>query len=240
MFVFPYQVCDEEVRLIRETARSVKIRRRRVENTLSFYDNNEDAEDEIIESKWTIVRQRLPEILAMSENYKPKSIRAQLVFLIALMNRKANEAEEALQFRNSISGSIAGLVSSNGILPKVKRNGNFRLKRIPSKQMIYVDFEGLSFSIPTRQFFLGAMSDDDNKSLVQLCPQPMGEMLVNLSKTKIIDDSKQFERARFKMRLTKFLFFLLYSVLIGMVFLLAISLSNTIFRFERDSKIIFQ
>jgi hypothetical protein len=54
-------------------------------------------------------------------------------------------------------------------------------------------------------------------------------MLINLSKTKVVDDRRQYRRALFKMRVGKMLFFSLFIFISGMILALIISATDTVF-----------
>ncbi len=213
---------------------TVKLRRRRAQATRSFYDNNEDDENEHILSKWTIVRQRLPDILALSENYKPSTMRAQLVFLVALMNKQANDlANESRQSnRYEYNNTISHIVPSSVIIDISGRRRLICLKRIPPEQVIHVDVDNLSFSIPTRQFILAISRGSAQQTAAKYCPPAISDMLIDISKAKLIDDRRQYKRAQFKMRLGQMIFFVVFIVIISMVLALVIAATNTIFKFD--------
>ena len=205
----------------------IRLRRRYYSESVFSY-SNKDSEDEIepIISKWTIVRQRLPDILAMSTTYKPTSFRAQLMLLVAMMNRQTNEL-------NTSSHAIANAKPAR--LPRtvsIKIDGRrqyINLKRIPPEQVIHVDVEGFSFSIPTRQLILAISRGDAHETAAKYCPPAISELLINLSKTKVVDDGLQYKRALYKTRIGQTLYFGLFMFMVSMIFMLMISATNTLF-----------
>ena len=208
----------------------MKLRRRRAQAALSFYDNNEADEQEPIVSKWTIVRQRLPDILALSATYKPTSIRAQLVLLVSMMNKQstgivANSIERMAFEHNTF---ISQIVPSNVILDISGRSRLICLKRIPSEQMIHVDIDSLSFSIPTRQFILAISRGHVHETAARYCPPAISDMLIDLSKTKVNQDRRQYERAQFKMRFGQGLFLCVFIYIISMMFALITTATKTV------------
>ena len=213
------------VSTVTERKYAVKLRRRRAQATLSFYDNAEADEHETIISKWTIVRQRLPDILALSSAYKPKSMRAQLVLLVALMNKQADQTnnEEPELMSNEQNKIISNTVPSSVILDISGRSRLIFLKRIPSQQMIHVDVDNLSFSIPTRQFIFAISRGNAQQAAAKFCPPAISEMLIDLSKTKVNQESLQYQRAQIKMRLGRMLFFFLFILIISMMLTLIIA-----------------
>ncbi|CAF4031290.1 unnamed protein product [Rotaria sp. Silwood2] len=217
---------QEHVSIVNERIHGVKLRHRRAQTTLSFYDNNLDEENQHIISKWTIVRQRLPDILALSDTYKPKSVRAQLILLVALMNKQTNELIS--EYNNTISH----IVPSNVIIDISGRSQLICLKRIPSQQMIHVDVNGLSFSIPTRQFILAVSRGDSNETAVRYCPLAIRDMLIDLSKTKAIEERQQYRRAQFKMYVGKILFLLIFIFIIIMMLALILSVTDAMFKLD--------
>jgi len=229
-------VDERRVSLVNETSHSIKLRRRhRNQETKSLYDNNEDEENEHIVSKWSIVRQRLPDILALSETYKPNGIQAQLVLLAALINKQSSESanqSNKLNLQDKYNNTISRIVPTNVVLDISGRRQIICLKRIPSEQVIHVDVDNLSFSIPTRQFIL-SISPVHTKSIVaKYCPPAISDMLIDLSKTKIIDDRRQYKRAQFKMRIGQMMFLIVLILIITMALALIIGATNTIFKLD--------
>ncbi|CAF2886030.1 unnamed protein product [Rotaria sp. Silwood2] len=197
---------QEHVSIVNERIHGVKLRHRRAQTTLSFYDNNLDEENQHIISKWTIVRRRLPDILALSDTYKPKSVRAQLILLVALMNKQANELIS--EYNNTISH----IVPSNVIIDISGRSQLICLKRIPSQQMIHVDVY--------------------NGHAVRYCPLAIRDMLIDLSKTKAIEERQQYRRAQFKMYVGKILFLLIFIFIIIMMLALILSVTDAMFKLD--------
>ena len=212
----------------------MKLRRRRAQATLSFYDNADDDDNEHVISKWTIVRRRLPDILALSETYKPTSMRAQLVLLVASMHRQAvadkNRSRQAT-FDNYAS-SVPPAIPTNVVIEIDGRSQVICLKRIPSEQVIHVDVDGLSLSIPTRQFILAISRGQSQDAAMKYCPSEISDMLINLSKTKIIDDRKQLQRAKFRMRMGQSLFYVIFIFIAAMMLALMIGATYAIVRLE--------
>lgn len=213
----------------------MKLRRRRAQAALSFYDNNEGDEQEPILSKWTIVRQRLPDILALSGTYKPTSVRAQLVLLVALMNRQSgNIVNDSIgQLVTEHNTFISHIVPSNVILDISGRSRLICLKRIPSEQMIHVDIDSLSFSIPTRQFILAISRGHAHETATRYCPPAISDMLIDMSKTKVNQDRRQYERAQFKMRLGQILFFCTFVLIISMMLALIMATTRAVMNLNR-------
>ncbi|CAF3334235.1 unnamed protein product [Rotaria sp. Silwood1] len=222
------------VSIVNERIHGVKLRHRRAQTALSFYDNNLDDEDKYTISKWTIVRRRLPDILALSDTYKPKSVRAQLILLVALMNRQTNKLLD--EYDNTISH----IVPSNVIIDISGRSQLIRLKRIPSEQVIHVDVNGLSFSIPTRQFILAVSRGDANETAVRYCPPAIRDMLIDLSKTKVIEERQQYKRAQFKMYVGKSLFLFIFMFIIIMMLALMLSVTDAIFKLDSFNQTLSQ
>lgn len=179
-------------------------------------------------SKWIIVRRRLPDILALSRTYKPKNIRGQLVLLIAAMNKQSQQLRQ-LNWLN-YNQELARLPST----VVIDHNGNNKsiyLEDIPSQQVIYVDVDGLSFSVPTRQLILAISRGDANLASVKDSPQPQDiiNMLVNLSKKKIVDDGKHSRQVLLRLRIGKIIFSTLFIFIIGMLLVLMIGATNALF-----------
>ena len=225
------------VSTVTERKYGVKLRRRRAQATLSFYDNAEADEHETIESKWTIVRQRLPDILALSLDYKPKSVRAQLVLLVALMNKQSGQtnSEEPELMSNEQNKIISHIVPSSVILDISGRSRLIFLKRIPSQQMIHVDIDNLSFSIPTRQFIFAISRGNAQQAAAKFCPPAISEMLIDLSKTKVNQESLQYQRAQIKMRLGQMLFFVLFILIISMILTLIPAATRSIVKLKSSN-----
>jgi hypothetical protein len=195
------------------------LRRYRTDSILSFYDNLTESR-----SKWMIVRQRLPDILALSPTYKPSSVRSQIILLITLMHRQTSQLRRLSN--NDYNTSLARI--SNTVIVNIGDRSRFiYLKRIPSEQMIHVDVDGLVFSIPTRQFIIAISQGYGHETAAKYCPPAIGDMLINLSKTKVADDGRQYTRALFKQRVGKMLFFSLYIFIIGMMLALTIGSAKT-------------
>lgn len=102
------------------------------------------------------------------------------------------------------------------------------LNHIPPQQMIHVDIDGLSFSIPTRQFIIAISRGENLQTATKFCPPAMTDMLVKLSKTKVVHDGKQHRRVIVRMRIGKILFFALFTFIIGMLFILILSITNVL------------
>lgn len=209
--------------LVTERLYPIKLRRRRAQASRSFYDNHEEDEDEPIVSKWTIVRQRLPDILALSQTYKPTSIRAQLVLLVSLMNRQTtNHLTQSQQIYYPMSNkTISKIIPNNVIIDISGRSRSIRMKSIPPDQVIYVDVDNLSFAIPTRQLIF-AISRGNIHETWKYCPPAISEMLIDISKAKVYDDRRQYERAQFQMRIGQALFLFGFLFVIVMVIILIV------------------
>ena len=104
------------------------------------------------------------------------------------------------------------------------------LKRIPPEQVIHVDIDGLAFSIPTRQFIIAISRGYAHQTAAKYCPPAISEMLIDLSKTKVADDGRQYKRALFKSRVGKMLFFSLFAFISGMILALIISAASTVLK----------
>jgi hypothetical protein len=206
----------------------IQLPRYRSDSILSCYDNQiEDDENLWKVSKWSIVRQRLPDILALSPTYKPSSIRAQLILLIALMTRQSNQSDQ-LSISDSLHNPL--LIPASVMVNIGNRNRIIKLKRIPPDQMIHVDIDGLTFSIPTRQFIIAISRGDAHETAAKYCPPAISDMLIDLSKTKVVDDGKQYRRALFKMRLGKTLFLSLFIFISAMFLALFVSTTTTVLK----------
>jgi hypothetical protein len=205
-----------------ERLRMIQLRRYSRESIFSFYDNEIENK-----SKWSIVRQRLPDILSLSTTYKPTNVRTQLILLISLMNRQTNQLR---RLSNYDLNQNLSFFPTHVIVNIGNRDRIISLKRIPIEQMIHVDVDGLAFSIPTRQFIIAISQGYAHAAAAQYCPPAISDMLINLSKTKVADDGRQYRRALFKMRIGKILFFTLFIFIGGMILALFISATNTIFK----------
>ncbi|CAF4722000.1 unnamed protein product, partial [Rotaria magnacalcarata] len=199
----------------------------RVQSIFSFYDNYVENEDGRSQSKWTIVRRRLPDILALSSTYKPKSVRAQLFLLMALMNRQSSELHQSSDNKSNLELSCA---PQSVIINIGGHNRLIHLKLIPPQQMIHVDVDGLTFSIPTRQFIAAISRGDAYQAASKFFPPAITNMLINLSKTKVADDGIQYQRIRLRMRIGKILFFSLFTFIIGMMLILILSTMNILLK----------
>ena len=200
------------------------MRHHRTDSILSYYDNATLTENK---SKWTIVRQRLPDILALSTTYKPRTTRTQLVLLIALMHRQTNQLRRLSDFQ-STTNSL--LIPASVLVNIAGRSRIIQLKRIPPDQMIHVDIDGRAFSIPTRQFIIAISYGYAHEAAAKYCPPAITDMIINLSKTKVVDDNKQYHRTLLKRRIGKMLFFSLFIFISMMILALVISSVNTIFK----------
>jgi hypothetical protein len=202
----------------------IQLRPYRSGSIFSCSDRTTETENE---SKWSIVRQRLPDILALSNTYKPTNVRTQLALLIALMNRQSNELRRLsyCHFDQNLSR-----FPTNVIVKIAGRSRLVSLKRIPMEQMIHVDHDGRSFSIPTRQFIVAISQGYAQEAAAKYCPPAISEMLIDLSKTKVADDGKQYKRALVKLRMGKMLFFSLFIFISGMILALVISAAKTVFQ----------
>jgi hypothetical protein len=96
--------------------------------------------------------------------------------------------------------------------------------------MIHVDLDDLSFSIPTRQFVIAISHGYSRERAAKYCPPAISDMLITLSKTKLVDDRKQYKRALFKMRIGQALFFSIFIFIIGMILALVISSTSTLLK----------
>lgn len=192
------------------------------ESIFSFYDNYIENE---VGSKWAIVRQRLPDILALSTDYKPTNIRTQLLLLIALMNKQVNQIRELnnYDFNTSLTH-----IPTNVIVNIAGRSRFIHLKRVPPEQMIHVDVDGVTFSIPARQFIIAISRGYAHETASKYCPPALSDILINLSKTKFVDDRKQYKRALLKRRIGKMLFFSLFIFISGMILSLMISAGSAL------------
>ncbi|CAF0947102.1 unnamed protein product [Rotaria sordida] len=219
------QLCNEDKTSINNRFNMKQLRRYQSQSKFSFYDNDLENKDETIISKWTIVRQRLPDILALSTTYKPTSIRTQLLLLIALMNRQSNSLHKLST--NNLNDDLS--CNPTSVIINISgRNRLIYLKRIPPQQMIHVDVDSLSFSIPTRQFIIAISRGDAYNAASKFCPPAITDMLIDLSKTKVVGEGLLYQQTLFKRRIGKMLFFALFIFIIGMMLILMISTVNTL------------
>jgi hypothetical protein len=161
-------------------------------------------------------------------------MRAQLVFLVALMNKQATDlANESRQLnRYEYNNTLSHIVPSSVIIDISGRRRLICLKRIPPEQVIHVDVDNLSFSIPTRQFILAISRGSAQQTAAKYCPPAISDMLIDISKAKLIDDRRQYKRAQIKRRLGRVLFLVVFIFMITMVFALIIGATKTIFTFD--------
>jgi hypothetical protein len=130
------------------------------------------------------------------------------------------------------NNAISHIVPNNVTLDISGRSRLICLKRIPAEQVIHVDVDGLSFTIPTRQFILSISRGNAQKTAAKYCPPAMSEMLTNISKSKIIDESRQYKRAQFKMRIGQTIFLSVFLLILTMVFTLVIGATKTLFQLD--------
>ena len=207
-----------------ERLRMFRLRRCRTESIFSYYDNPVAHESE---SKWALVRHRLPDVLALSPTYKPTNIRTQLMILIALMNKQSDQSPSLNNY--DLSTSLSRFPAN--VIVKIGGRSRFvHLKRIPPEQVIHVDIEGLAFSIPTRQFIVAISRGYAHQTAAKYCPPAVSEMLIDLSKTKVADEGRQYKRALFKRRVGKMLFFSLFAFISGMILALIIGAGSTVLK----------
>lgn len=186
-----------------------------------------DAPSESAVSKWTIVRQRLPEILTMSTTYKPKSTRNQLILLVALMNKESHQLQplshdplmrQTRDLPHTVTISIDG------------RRRYIDMKLIPPEQMIHIDIDGFEVTLPTREFIVAISRGDVHDTAIRYCPPAIRQMLIDLSKTKLIRDGQLYRQTRIKIRLGKTCYFCLFLLLIGMMLILMLSISDVLWK----------
>ena len=193
----------------------------------SFSNPSFSDENESYISKWTIVRQRLPEVLALNPHYRPTSIRARLMLLVAMINKQTDQVRglncECLSITEK-SPPTTVMINIDG------RERYISLKRIPPEQIIHVDMDGLTFSIPIRQLIVAVSLGNAHQTAVKYCPPAVRELLIDLSKTKVINDGRQYRRALYRTRLGQSLYLLLLMLLISMVLALIVSASRTIWK----------
>ncbi|CAF1288068.1 unnamed protein product [Adineta ricciae] len=194
---------------------------------LSFYDNQMFEDDVPMTSKWAIVRQRLPDILALSPTYKPFSTQAQLLLLVGSISQQAKKEQKLDVSEQRLNRTNT---PSNVVIHIAGRRRLIYLKHIPSDQMIHVDVDHLSFSIPTRQFILAISRGDAYKTAARYCPPAISDLLITLSQTKVIDDGRQYKRALYKMRIGQSLFLSVFILISAMMFFLVLGMTNTLFK----------
>jgi hypothetical protein len=150
------------------------------------------------------------------------------------MNKQANDhiAESFQLMKNEFPNTISHIVPSTVIVDISGRSRLICLKHIPSEQVIHVDIDGLTFSIPTRQFVLAISRGQAQETAAKYCPPAISEMLIDLSKTKLVDDRRQYKRAQFKMHLGQILFFCLFISIFIMIFALVIGAANAVFKMD--------
>jgi hypothetical protein len=133
---------------------------------------------------------------------------------------------------NQFNNTISHIVPTNVIIDV---NGNSRLvslKHIPPEQVIHVDIDNLSFSIPTRQFILALSRDFANETATRYCPPAISDMLVDLSNIKLADDRLKYKRAQFKMRLGQITFLFIFIFIITMMFILITGAAKSVFKVD--------
>jgi hypothetical protein len=137
--------------------------------------------------------------------------------------------------KQDYNNTISHIVPSNVIIDIAGRTQLICLKRIPPDQVIHVDVDGLSFAIPTRQFILSISRGFAHETAAKYCPPAISDMLIDLSKTKLVDDRLQYKRAQFKMRLGQILFLVLFIFIITMMLMLIIGTTNSIFKVHSEN-----
>jgi hypothetical protein len=150
------------------------------------------------------------------------------------MNQQSNDNEDELQqlLSDDYNSTISHIVPDNVIIDIAGRSRLIHLKRIPAEQVIHVDVDGLSFSIPTRQFILAISRGHAQDAAAKYCPPAISDMLIDISKRKMIDDRRQYKRAQFKMRIGQFIFLVVFIFIITMVLALTIGATNTLFQLD--------
>jgi hypothetical protein len=156
-------------------------------------------------------------------------MQTQLILLIGMMRRQAKELSKLNPIDHDHHLSC---LPSNVIINIDGRRRIIYLKRIPPDQMIHVEVDQLSFSIPTRQFIVAISRGNVHQTAAKYCPPALSDLLINLSQTKVVDDSKQYKRALFKMRFGQMLFFIVRIFISGMMLVLIVSTGNTLFKFN--------
>jgi hypothetical protein len=154
------------------------------------------------------------------------------------MNKQASEnAIESYPLKkNEFPDTISHLVPSTVIIDVSGRSRIICLKHIPSEQVIHVDIDSLSFSVPTRQFILAISRGQTHETAAKFCPPAISEMLIDLSKTKVVDDRRQYKRAQLKMHLGQILFFVLFISIFTMMLALIIGVTNAVIKIESANK----
>ncbi|CAF0777392.1 unnamed protein product [Adineta steineri] len=202
----------------------IQLDRPRTKSILSYYDNDEmENGNKLLKSKWIFIRQRLPEILALSSSYKPANLQTQLTLLVGMMNRQTKNINNDHDYNLSH-------IPSNVTIDIGGRRRLIYLKRIPPDQMIHVDLDQLSFSLPTRQLILAISRGNAYQTASKYCPPAITDLLINLSQTKIVNDGRKYKRALYKMLIGKIIFFIIFIFISGMMFTLVISTTNTLFK----------
>lgn len=151
------------------------------------------------------------------------------MLLISLMHRQTNQLRR-LSDLESLPNNVR--MPSSVLVNIAGRSRIIYLKRIPFEQMIHVDVDGLRFSIPTRQFIIAISHGYAHEAAAKYCPPAITDMLINLSKTKVVDDNKQYRRAVLKQRFGKILFFGLFTFISLMILALVISGTKTILKLK--------
>ena len=154
------------------------------------------------------------------------------------MNKQTNGLTgESRQLNpNEYNNTITHIVPSNVIIDINGRTGLICLKRIPPDQVIHVDVDNLSFAIPTRQFILAISRGNAHETASRYCPPAIGDMLIDLSKTKFVDDRLKYKRAQFKMRLGQFLFFVIFISIIVMMLTLTTGATKSLFKEDPEDQ----
>lgn len=135
---------------------------------------------------------------------------------------------------NEYNNTISHVVPSSVVIDIAGRSRSIYLKRIPAEQVIHVDVDGLTFSLPTRQFILSISRGYAHQTAAKYCPPAISDMLIDISKRKMIDDRRQYKRAQFKMRLGQLIFLIVFIIIIAMVFALVIGATRTIFQLKSE------
>lgn len=194
---------------------------------IELYPSSRARELEPIVSKWTIVRQRLPEILMMSTTYKPTHIRSQLNLLIALMNKQNPQLRQRNQ---DALGNRSNTLPTTVIISIDGRQRYIEMKLVPPQQMIHIDFDGIDLTIPTRDFIMAISRGDIHETAIKYCPLAVRQMLMDLSKAKLVHDGRLYRKTLIKIRLGKLFYSLFFIFIIGMFFILVISTSNSLWK----------
>ena len=154
------------------------------------------------------------------------------------MNKEASELENGSNRANltEYHNTISHIVPNNVIVDMSGRSQLVWLKDIPPEQMIYVDFDGLSFSIPIRQFIFTISHGHAHETAIKYCPPAIRDMLIDLSKTKVVQDRELYRRAQLKMRLGQISFSLLFIFIIMMMLALIISATDAILKLKLSNR----